>query len=139
MDYLKLLHRKHEHWFIKGSDPVQCKEEGIPSGTQIRRLVGSRTHKLLDGIPVLVVNSNRHLKPHERTALKSAVMKFVTRDCPITTTKEVCEETKMLTPLRTNTTTDSLGQAVTTPTPDENEGTLKLDFDRVSTGGIIVD
>ena len=92
----------------------------------------------MDGIPVLVVNSNRHLKPHERTALKSAVMKFVTRDCPITTTK-VCEETKMLTPLRTTNTTDSLGQAVTTPTPDENEGTLKLDFDRVSTGGIIVD
>ena len=45
----------------------------------------------------------------------------------------------MLTPLRTTNTTDSLGQAVTTPTPDENEGTLKLDFDRVSTGGIIVD
>ena len=150
LDYLKLLHRKHEHWFIEGSDPVQSKDEniGIPTGTQIRRIVGSRTHELLDGIPVLVVNSNRHLKPHERVALKSAVMKFVTRDRP-GDEKEEKKMSVMLTPLRTtggvSTTSDSSfvgGQAVTTPIPDDKEGTLTLDFNNVlcrEDGGIIVD
>ena len=67
----------------------------------------------------------------------------MTRDRP--TPKLVCEETKMLTPLRTNTTTqhddDSLGQAVTTPIPDENESTLRLNFDQhvSSNSGIVVD
>lgn len=79
LSYLQLLHNKHEKWFIEGSDAVE--DTPTPSGvTQLRRLVGSRTHKNLDGVLVLVIDSNRHLVGEERAELREVVMDFVCAD-----------------------------------------------------------
>eukprot|EP00940_MAST-03C_sp_MAST-3C-sp2_P003220 g3220.t1 len=142
LDYLQLLHRKHEAWFMDGSDPVEREEKteekkntDLPSyvcGTHIRRIDGKRTHHLLDGIPVLVVDCNRHMEPQERTLLRSLVMKFVTGDLKRSMSDEA-ESAIKKTPeisrtIALDTTCSASEQGLASPTTDL-EGSI-LDFQR---------
>lgn len=147
LDYLQLLHSKHESWFIDGADVVEDgekKEEEMDAkldfvtGTHLRRLVGSRTHRLLDGVPVLVVDCNRHLKEEERVELRKVVMNFVTGDLR----REFEVKKNLLATPRGSTTamqstnlgrlsvTSMGGQGLPSPVPEKATTASVFDFER---------
>ncbi len=74
LEYLKLLHGRHEEWFIQRSRPAEVDEAGELRSTGevgapvpedgptvfLRRLHGETTMPCLDGVPVVVVNCEEH-------------------------------------------------------------------------------
>ena len=74
LEYLKLLHNRHEEWFIQRSRPAEVDEDGELHSTGavgaavpedgptvfLRRLHGETTMPCLDGVPVVVVNCEEH-------------------------------------------------------------------------------
>eukprot|EP00898_Chlorokybus_atmophyticus_P006035 jgi/Chlat1/6432/Chrsp45S05946 len=72
LDYLQLIHEKHERWFVHGTDPAPSHGESnehtrtAPAGARAsvrwRVLNGERCHPLLHGKPVLIIDCEPHIE-----------------------------------------------------------------------------